>query len=134
MTIETAELNTLFAEVRRGNYQMFYGQWVGGNQDPIFYKDLFATSEIPTEKRPSRNRSRYSNKQLDPLIDEAINTFDRDKAKQLYTRIQEIVSGDLPVMPLWYQANIVIARKGVGNIKIDASGDWGFLKNVTVEK
>ena len=134
MTIETAELNTLFAEVRRGNYQMFYGQWVGGNQDPIFYKDLFATSEIPTEKRPSRNRSRYSNKELDPLIDEAINTFDRDKAKQLYTRIQEIVSGDLPVMPLWYQANIVIARKGVGNIKIDASGDWGFLKNVTVEK
>jgi peptide/nickel transport system substrate-binding protein len=132
MEIETAELNTLFAEVRRGNFQIFYGQWVGGNQDPIFFKDLFATSEIPTETRASRNRSRYSNKELDPLIDEAINTFDREKAKQLYTQIQDIVSRDLPVLPLWYQANIVIARKGVGNIKVDASGDWGFVRNLTV--
>jgi len=26
----------------------------------------------------------------------------------------------------------VIARKGVGNIKVDASGDWGFVKDLTV--
>jgi peptide/nickel transport system substrate-binding protein len=132
VSIETAELNTLFDELRRGNFQIFYGQWVGGNQDPIFFKDLFATSEIPTETRASRNRSRYSNKELDALIDEAINTFDRDRAKQLYARIQEIVTRDAPVLPLWYQANIVIAQKNVGNIKVDASGDWGFVKNVTV--
>jgi peptide/nickel transport system substrate-binding protein len=134
VSIETAELNTLFDELRRGNFQIFYGQWVGGNQDPIFFKDLFATSEIPTETRASRNRSRYSNKELDALIDEAINTFDREKAKQLYERIQDIVSRDVPVLPLWYQANIVIAQKNVANIKVDASGDWGFVKNVTVSK
>jgi peptide/nickel transport system substrate-binding protein len=134
MEIETAELNTLFDELRRGNFQIFYGQWVGGNQDPIFFKDLFATSEIPTETRASRNRSRYSNKELDALIDEAVNTFDREKAKTLYARIQEIVSRDLPVLPLWYQANTVIAQKNVRNIKVDASGDWGFVKNLAVEK
>lgn len=134
MTIETAELNTLFDELRRGNFQIFYGQWVGGNQDPIFFKDLFASSEIPTETRASRNRSRYSNKELDALLEEAINTFDREKAKELYARIQEIVSRDVPVLPLWYQANIVIAQKNVGNIKVDASGDWGFVKNLTVQK
>ena len=55
-SIEAAETNTHFEELRRGNFQMAYGQWVGGNQDPIFYKDLFATSEIPTEARPSKNR------------------------------------------------------------------------------
>ena len=132
VSIETAELNTLFDELRRGNFQIFYGQWVGGNQDPIFYKDLFATSEIPTETRASRNRSRYSNKELDALLDEAVNTFDREKATQLYTQVQTIVSRDVPVLPLWYQANIVIARKTVGNIKVDASGDWGFVRNLTV--
>ncbi|HEX9425912.1 MAG TPA: ABC transporter substrate-binding protein [Pyrinomonadaceae bacterium] len=134
MAIETAELNTLFDELRRGNFQIFYGQWVGGNQDPIFFKDLFATSEIPTETRAARNRSRYSNKELDALIDEAVNTFDREKAKVLYARIQDIVTRDVPVFPLWYQANIVIAQKNVGNIKVDASGDWGFIKNLTVQK
>ena len=122
--IQTPEANTLFDEVRRGNYQIAYSQWVGGNQDPIFYKDLFATSEIPTETRPSRNRSRYSNPELDTLLEEAVNTFDRQKASELYKRIQDIVSRDVPVFPLWYQSNIVIARKNVGNIQVNASGDW----------
>jgi len=129
--IQTYEGNTLFDEMRRGNFQIGYSQWVGGNQDPIFYKDLFATSEIPTETKISRNRSRYSNPELDKLVEEAVNTFDRQKARELYVRIQEIVSRDVPVFPLWYQSNIVIARKNVGNIQVNASGDWGFVKNLT---
>ena len=132
--IQTPEQNTLFDELRRGNFQIAYTQWVGGNQDPIFYKDLFATSEIPTQTRVSRNRSRYSNKELDALIDEAVNTFDREKARQLYRKIQDIVSRDVPVFPLWYQSNVVIAKKNVGNIQVDASGDWGFVKNLTQDQ
>src|SRR4029450_10316849 len=130
--IVTPEQNTVFDEVRRGNFQIFYSQWVGGNQDPIFFKDLFATSEIPTESRASRNRSRYSNKELDALLEQAVNTFDRQKAREPYARIQDIVSRELPVFPLWYQANIVIARKNVGNIHVNASGAWGFVKDLTV--
>ena len=134
VSIETAELNTLFDQLRTGQFQIFYGQWVGGNQDPIFYKDLFATSEIPTQERASRNRSRYSNKELDVLIEEVVNTFDRERASTLYAQIQEIVSREVPVFPLWYSANMVIARKNVGNIQVDASGDWGFVRNLTVNK
>ena len=130
--IQTPEANTLFDELRRGNFQIAYSQWVGGNQDPIFYKDLFATSEIPTETRPSRNRSRYSNPELDKLLEEAVNTFDRQRGRELYERIQSIVSNDVPVFPLWYRSNIVIARKNVGNIQMNASGDWGFVRSLTV--
>jgi len=132
--IVTAEQNTVFDEVRRGNFQIFYSQWVGGNQDPIFYKDLFATSEIPTETRASRNRSRYSNKELDALLEEAINTVDRQKAKELYAKVQDIVSRDLPVFPLWYQANVIISKKNVENVQVNASGDWGFIRNITVNQ
>lgn len=129
--IQTPEQNTLFDELRRGNFQMAYTQWVGGNQDPIFYKDLFATSEIPTQTRPSRNRSRYSNAELDKLLDEAVNTFDRQRGLELYVQIQDIVSREVPIFPLWYQSNIVIARKNVQNIQVNASGDWGFVRNVS---
>ena len=129
--IQTPEQNTLFDELRRGNFQISYTQWVGGNQDPIFYKDLFATSEIPTQTRPSRNRSRYSNRDLDALLDQAVNTFDRQKGVELYRQIQDIVSRDVPVFPLWYQSNIVIARKEVQNIQVNASGDWGFVRNLS---
>jgi peptide/nickel transport system substrate-binding protein len=132
--IQTPEQNTLFDELRRGNFQIAYTQWVGGNQDPIFFKDLFATSEIPTQTRPARNRSRYSNKELDALLEEAVNTFDRDKGKELYAKIQDIVSREVPVFTLWYQSNIVIAKKSVGNIHVNASGDWGFVKDLTVNR
>lgn len=134
VTIETSEFTTMLDQLRYGQFQMTYGQWVGGNQDPIFYHDLFATSEIPTQTRAARNRSRYSNPELDKILDEATNTYDHAKAAPLYARAQEIISRDVPVFPLWYQANMVIAKKNVGNIQVNASGDWGFVKNLTITK
>jgi peptide/nickel transport system substrate-binding protein len=133
ITIETSELNTLFDQLRRGDFQITYGQWVGGNQDPIFFKDLFASTEIPSETRPSRNRSRYNNPELDRLIAAAVETWDRPKARELYIKIQDIVTRDAPVLPLWYQANMVIAKKNVENINVNASGDWGFVRLLTVK-
>lgn len=125
VNIDIADLNTLIDDLRGGNFEIFFGQWVGGNQDPVFYKDLVATHAI-------RNRSQYENNQLDALINEAVNTFDREKAKTLYAQIQDIVSRDVPIFPLWYRSNMAIAKKRVGNIKIDASGDWSFVKDLTV--
>jgi peptide/nickel transport system substrate-binding protein len=133
LEIETAEFNTMRDQLLKGQFQMTTGQWVGGNQDPIFFNDLFATSEIPTSDRASKNRGRYSNKELDPLLLEAINTLDRQKGLSLYTKIQDIVSRDVPLLPLWYPANMVVARKRVGNIKVRADGDWGFVRELTVQ-
>jgi ABC-type transport system substrate-binding protein len=130
--IQPSELNTMLDQLRYGQFQMTYGQWVGGNQDPIFYKDLFASSEIPTQTRAARNRSRYENKELDAILEEAVNTYDHTKSAPLYARAQEIVSRDVPAFPLWYQASMVIAKKSVGNIRVNASGDWGFVKDLTV--
>ena len=134
VSIETSELNVLLDSLRRGQFQMTYGQWVGGNQDPIFYRDLFASSEIPTETRAARNRSRYSNPELDKILAEAANTYDHATAAPLYAKAQEIISRDVPVFPLWYQANMVIAKKSVGNIHVNASGDWGFVKDLTLQR
>src|SRR5882672_11462522 len=133
VTIETSEFNTMRQQVQNGQFQLNYSQWVGGNQDPLFYHDLFATSEIATPTR-GLNRSRYSNPELDKILDEAVNTYDHAKAAPLYAKAQEIISRDVPVFPLWYQANMVIAKKTVGNIHVNASGDWGFVKDLTVTK
>lgn len=131
--IETLEFNSLLEQLRRGQFQMTTSRWVGGNQDPMFLRDLFASSEIPTQERAGRNRSRYGNPELDKMLDEAVNTTDKQRATALYKQAQEIISRDLPMLPLWYPANMVIARKSVGNIKLDGSGDWGFVRNLTVE-
>jgi peptide/nickel transport system substrate-binding protein len=131
--IENLELNTLLEQFKQGQFQMTTSEWIGGNQDPIFLRDLFATGETPEKKNGGRNRSRYSNPEFDKIVQEAVDTVDKTKAKELYTRAQEIVSRDLPLFPLWYPSNIVVANKRVGNIKINPSGDWSFIKDLTLE-
>jgi peptide/nickel transport system substrate-binding protein len=126
------ELNTLLEQFKQGQFQMTTSEWIGGNQDPIFLRDLFASTEFPEKKPGGRNRSRYSNPELDKIVQEAVDTVDKAKAAELYKRAQEIVSRDLPLFPLWYPSNIVVATKRLGNININASGDWSFIKDVTV--
>jgi peptide/nickel transport system substrate-binding protein len=130
--IETLEVNTIRTQLAQGQFQMYTGIWIGGNQDPIFIRDLFATSKIPGGSVACCNRSRYSNPELDRILEEAVNTIDRETAKSLYMKSQQIVSDELPLFPLWYPANIVIANKRIGNIMISGSGDWSFAKDLTV--
>jgi peptide/nickel transport system substrate-binding protein len=131
--IETLEVGTIRTQLAQGQYQMYTGIWVGGNQDPIFIRDLFSTSKIPGGAVGCCNRSRYSNTELDKLVADAVNAADREASKAAYLKAQEIVSRDLPLFPLWYPANLVIANKRIGNIKISPSGDWGFIKDITVQ-
>jgi peptide/nickel transport system substrate-binding protein len=131
--IETMDVNVLRKQLATGQFQMYTGIWIGGNQDPIFLRDLFASSRIPGENVNCCNRSRYKNPELDKLVEDAINATDRNQAKELYGKAQEIVSRDVPLFPLWYPANIVIANRRIGNIKVGPSGDWGFLKDITVQ-
>jgi peptide/nickel transport system substrate-binding protein len=130
--IETLELNTLLKQLGQGQFQMTTSQWVGGNQDPIFLRDLFETNESPEKKEGGRNRSRYSNPEFDKIVNEAFNTVDKAKAKELYVKAQEIISNDLPYITLWYPSNMVVATKRIGNIKINPSGEWTFVKDLTV--
>ncbi|HYH86556.1 MAG TPA: ABC transporter substrate-binding protein [Pyrinomonadaceae bacterium] len=133
--IETLETNTLLPQLSNGQFEMMTLRWVGGNQDPVFLRDLFHSSEIPSAARTAaRNRGRYRNAEFDRAIDEAMNTLDREKAKASYAQAQQILSRDLPMIPLWYPDVMVISRKGVGNIKVDASNDYSFLRSVTVQQ
>jgi len=130
--IETLDPGTLRQQLKNGQFQMSTGVWVGGNQDPIFLKDLFTTAFIPSESVNCCNRSRYSNPEVDQLLLQAVGATDREQAKQLYQQAWNKISSDLPLFPLWYPANMVVANKRVGNIKISPSGDWTFLKDITL--
>src|SRR5919112_284054 len=122
--IETVEFNTLLEQQTKGQFQLTTGRWVGGNQDPVYLNDLFHTGSF-------RNRGRYSNPELDKILDEAISATDRARAKELWVRAQEIASRELPQFPLWYVDQMVVARKNVQNIKVPVDGDWRYLRDVT---
>lgn len=132
--IETLEVNVIRQQLAQGQFQMYTGVWIGGNQDPLFMRDLFSSTKIPGGSVSCCNRSRYTNPEVDKLLDSAVNSMDKAGAKDLYAKGWEAVSNDLPLLPLWYPANIVVSSKRIGNIKMSGSGDWGFLKDITVSQ
>lgn len=131
--IETLDVNTIREQLKVGQFQMYTGIWIGGNQDPIFLKDLFTTGRIPGEGVACCNRGRYSNAEVDKLLEDAINATDKAAAKDLYVKAQQIISDENPLFPLWYPANMIVSNKRIGNIKISPSGDWSFVKDITVQ-
>src|SRR5215204_5929074 len=124
--IETVDFNVLLEQQTKGQFQLTTGRWVGGNQDPVYLYDLFRTGSF-------RNRGRYSNPELDKILDEAVAAADRARAKELFVRAQEITSRELPQFPLWYSDQMVVARSNVQNINVPVDGDWRYLRDVTVE-
>ncbi|NNF00412.1 MAG: ABC transporter substrate-binding protein, partial [Pyrinomonadaceae bacterium] len=133
ISIESLEGSTMREQVKQGQFIMTTGRWVGGNQDPIFLHDLFATTKIPRDKQSGFNRWRFTNKKVDDLLDKALKELDREKAKEYFVKAQELISKELPLFPLWYSKNVVISKNNVGNIQMNASGDWDFVRKMTVE-
>ncbi|MEO6050075.1 MAG: ABC transporter substrate-binding protein [Pyrinomonadaceae bacterium] len=131
--IETLEVNVIRQQLAQGQYQMYTGVWIGGNQDPIFLRDLFSSTKIPGGSVSCCNRSRYQNVEVDKTVADAVDATDMAAAKQLYSKTWEMVSEDLPLFPLWYPANIVVSNKRIGNVKMSGSGDWSFLKDITAQ-
>ncbi|MCE7963480.1 MAG: ABC transporter substrate-binding protein [Acidobacteria bacterium ACB1] len=130
--IETMDVNVLRKKLAQGDFELYTGVWIGGNQDPIFFRELFTTAKIPGPTASCCNRGRYSNPEVDQAVTAAIDSTDKEAAKVLYQKAWNLVSDDVPLLPLWYPANLVVATKRIGNIHINPSGDWGFLKDVTV--
>jgi peptide/nickel transport system substrate-binding protein len=59
------------------------------------------------------NRGRYSNPELDKVIDTAMATVDDDKRGALLAKASEVAMGDLGLIPMHYQLSVWATRKGL---------------------
>ncbi len=83
--------------------------------------------------RGAGNRMRYCSTAIDEAVLKAERSSSREEQKALYSQIQVAASNDVPQIYLWYQDNVIVARKRISNVAIDPSGSWYFLQNVKVE-
>jgi len=68
--------------------------------DPDVAQRLSSTS-IPVKTGSGANYQQFENSEVDRLLEEGQQTFDQEKRKAIYFRIQEIVRDELPVFPLF---------------------------------
>src|SRR5262249_44983712 len=120
MNIQSNEMSTFFADISKGNFQM-YSLSRNGISDPDFYYVLFSSKNFPPE---GQNRGYYSNPRIDQLLSEGRSTFDRAKRKPIYEEVQRIIATDLPYISLYMQDNVAVMRKNIEGYVQYPAGFW----------
>jgi len=70
----------------------------------------------PANNFAGQNYTGYKNPEMDNLLEIIETELDRDKRAKLWTRLQQIYSEDLPVIPLYFRANPYILPKWLTGI------------------
>ncbi len=86
-----------------------WGSGTGEASSPL--KSLLATFDRDKGMGAS-NRGRYSNAQVDKLINEALGTVDDPKRAALLAQATEVAIDDVGIIPLHYQVNTWALRRG----------------------
>lgn len=130
LDLRSYEFATFYADLVHGAFQMAPSRWIGGNENPDIYRYAFASSSYPPH---GSNRGFYANAEVDRLIGNATDTFDRGAQRTDYVRIQEILAHDLPTINLWYLNAVVVHDRRLSNISPNPSGTFDFLRTATLE-
>jgi peptide/nickel transport system substrate-binding protein len=128
LDVRTYEFATLYADVLKGNFQMFTLQWVGGAvADPDILRRVFHSSQVPPI---GFNRGHYVNPRVDALLDRAAVSADDRERLALYDEVQKIIAGDVPYISLWHKTNVAVASRSLSGIRLLPTADLTFLKDV----
>lgn len=73
----------------------------------------FASTAIPKKGGSGGNYMQWENEEADALLKEGQETFDIERRKEIYYRLQEIVREELPILPIWQYAPIEGVKKGL---------------------
>ncbi|MGA9040834.1 MAG: ABC transporter substrate-binding protein [Terriglobales bacterium] len=130
LDIRTFEFATFLSDVTRGAYQVHSLRWIGGNEDPDIFENVFHSSRFTPR---GSNRTFYSNPRIDTLIDQARRESDPNTRKQIYAEIQAILADELPYINLWYFDNVLVHSKRVRNLTLNPSGNYDFLKTAILD-
>jgi peptide/nickel transport system substrate-binding protein len=129
LDLRTYEFATLYADIIKGNFQMYTLQWAAGaSADPDILRRVFHSQQVPPA---GFNRGHLKDELLDRLIDEATLATTIEERRVLYGRVQQRIAELAPYISLWYETNIAIADPKIQGVHLTPQGDFGFLRNVS---
>ena len=128
LEIRSYEWGTFFSDVKKGNFHLYSLAWVG-IRDPDVQHQIFHSASVPPN---GDNRGRYTNPQVDRLLDRGRITLESAERKRIYGAAQRLIADDLPYVPLWWQKNVVVKKTNVQGFIPYPDGDLISLKQVSL--
>lgn len=127
--VRTYEFATLYADIVKGNFQMFTLQWAGGaTADPDILSRVFHSRQAPPV---GFNRGHLSDPLLDELIDHATRATSPEERRVRYGEVQQRAAELAPYISLWHETNLAVAQPEVKGIHLSPQVDYKFLRHVS---
>ncbi|HJN01678.1 MAG: ABC transporter substrate-binding protein [Nitrospinota bacterium] len=124
--IKSYEWGTFFSDIKSGNFQIYSLTWVGINDPDIFHYTFHSESYPPK----GANRGKYSNKDINELIDKGRKEINIEARKKIYSLIQKKLSKEIPYVSLWFATNIAVMLKEVQGFQLYPDESLNSIKNV----
>jgi peptide/nickel transport system substrate-binding protein len=120
ISIKNEPARVFFGEtVRTASYPaMAMYAWTSSPDAPP--RSTLHSAEIPSKENgwAGQNSGGWSNKEVDDLLVKIFTEFDFAKRKQMMARIQHLYVEEVPVIPLYYRAELVILPTNLKNMEM----------------
>lgn len=128
VAIESEDQAAYLADLRAGKWEL--AGMLFAATDPDVLSQIAHSDSIDA----AWNTARYSNPEVDALLEEARVTLDQDARAELYHQIQMFMLEDMPYVPFYVIQNPYIVNSRVQNFKSDSQAFLDFYDAYVVEE
>lgn len=126
LRLQTYDWGTFYGDIKAGRFQLYSLAWVGVKTPDIF-RYVFHSDSLPPD---GANRGRLRDATVDTLIEAAEQAQGAAAQIILYRALHEQLLVKLPLVPLWYEDQVYVARAGVEEYTLTADGNYDGLLTV----
>ena len=124
--ISALESGVYFDGLNSGDFDLTVCGWSGFVDADEYLYDLFTTDG-------AYNQQKYSNPEVDQLLEEGRTTLDETARKEIYKEAQKIIAEDAPMAFLYMNSFTVAMRDNVKGYTVHPTAATIFMKNVYFE-
>ncbi|MBC6443463.1 MAG: ABC transporter substrate-binding protein [Rhodobacteraceae bacterium] len=106
--VRVGEYGTGNDAIAAGDADMFLQAWVMTPQG-----DPGAVLETLLKSDGGSNSGRYTNAEMDKLLEDGRLTFDQDERARIYDKVQEIIASDAALIPVFHVSQVNVAKPGL---------------------
>ncbi|BFH65972.1 ABC transporter substrate-binding protein [Paenibacillus azoreducens] len=120
---ETLDFNAIMDKKNKGDYEMYFAAW-GLTADPD--TTIYITNG-------AQNKSGYSNKKVDDLMEKARKELDQNKRKELYKEMYQVINNDVPCIFMYQRRDMWPINARVKGFDLAPYKDFSYgLYNVEI--
>jgi peptide/nickel transport system substrate-binding protein len=131
--VRVRDFAALYADVQQGAFDGFSLKWTPV-VDPDLMSWVFSSAHIPAPGRAGGNRSGYANTEVDDALTGAQRSRDPDERRTLYQSVERALVRDLPLIPLWFEDEILVAGPDLKDFRIDRIASLLPLARARIER